>query len=70
MSLVSENVCQYENTSYRRKTGFPKKNDIGAKIANMIDNINLIYCFYFPESDKMYFGQTENFWHRMSIRKT
>jgi len=52
------------------KSGFPKKNDVCAKIANMIDNINLIYCFYFPESDKMYFGQTENFWHRMSGYRT
>jgi group I intron endonuclease len=26
---------------------------------------NLIYCFYFPDSEKMYFGQTQNFWHRM-----
>jgi len=32
----------------------------------MITKINLIYCFYFPQSEKLYFGQTDDFWHRMS----
>ena len=48
------------------KTGFPKKTDVDAKISRMITKINLIYCFYFPQSEKMYFGQTDDFWHRMS----
>jgi group I intron endonuclease len=52
------------------KSGFPKKTDVDVKIARMINNINLIYCFYFPQSEKMYFGQTENFWHRMSGYRT
>jgi group I intron endonuclease len=52
------------------KSGFPKKTDVDAKIARMINNINLIYCFYFPQSEKMYFGQTEDFWHRMSGYRT
>jgi group I intron endonuclease len=48
------------------KSGFPKKTDIDAKIVRMITKINLIYCFYFPQSEKLYFGQTDDFWHRMS----
>ena len=52
------------------KYGFPKKTDVDAKISRMINNINLIYCFYFPQSEKMYFGQTEDFWHRMSGYRT
>jgi group I intron endonuclease len=48
------------------KYGFPRKSEVLAKIARMIAKINLIYCFYFPQSGKMYFGQTEDFWHRMS----
>jgi group I intron endonuclease len=48
------------------KYGFPRKTEVDAKIARMIAKINLIYCFYFPQSGKMYFGQTEDFWHRMS----
>lgn len=63
-------VCNCAKMITVSKSGFPKKNDICAKIANMIDNINLIYCFYFPQSGKMYFGQTEDFWHRMSGYRT
>jgi group I intron endonuclease len=48
------------------KYGFPRKTEVDAKIAKLIAKTNLIYCFYFPESEKMYFGQTEDFWHRMS----
>ena len=48
------------------KSGFPRKTEVDAKIAKLIAKTNLIYCFYFPESEKMYFGQTEDFWHRMS----
>lgn len=52
------------------KYGFPKKSEVDAKIAKIINRINLIYCLYFPESEKMYFGQTDDFWHRMSGYRT
>ena len=47
------------------KCGFPMKSKIDAKIARLITN-NVIYCFYFPESEKMYFGQAKCFWTRMN----
>jgi group I intron endonuclease len=52
------------------KSGFPRKSEVDAKIARMIAKINLIYCFYFPQSGKMYFGQTGDFWHRLSGYRT
>ena len=68
--LISCHVCNYTKMITVSKYGFPKKTDVDAKIARMINNINLIYCFYFPQSEKMYFGQTEDFWHRMSGYRT
>ena len=50
--------------------GFPRKSDVDDKVVRLIDNVRVIYCFYFPESDKMYIGQTESFWHRMSGYRT
>jgi group I intron endonuclease len=48
------------------KYGFPKKSDIEPKLIRIIGK-NVIYCIYFPDSDKMYIGQTHNLWTRMSI---
>ncbi|APC25731.1 homing endonuclease [Only Syngen Nebraska virus 5] len=52
------------------KKGFPRKLEVDKKISRMIHNKNLIYCFFFPVSGKMYFGQTQDFWHRMSGYRT
>jgi len=52
------------------KKGFPRKSEVDKKISRMIHNKNLIYCFFFPGSGKMYFGQTQNFWNRMSTYRT
>ena len=48
------------------KKGFPKKSEVDKKVARLISDRNVIYCLYFPESDKMYIGQTQDFWTRMS----
>lgn len=52
------------------KKGLPRKLEVNKKISRMIHKKNVIYCFYFPDSDKMYIGQTENFWTRMSAYRT
>jgi len=52
------------------KNYFPRKSDIDKKIAKLVHKKNVIYSLYFPESDKMYIGQTEDFWHRMSGYRT
>lgn len=51
------------------KYGFPKKSDIEPKIIRIIGT-NVIYCIYFPKSNKMYIGQTRDFWTRMSIYRS
>lgn len=51
------------------KSGFPRKSDVDAKISGMITE-NVIYCFYFPESEKLYFGQSKHFWTRMAGYRT
>jgi group I intron endonuclease len=48
------------------KNYFPRKSDVDKKIAKLVHRKNVIYSLYFPDSDKMYIGQTEDFWHRMS----
>jgi len=52
------------------KNYFPKKSNVDKKIAKLVHKKNVIYSLYFPESDKMYIGQTEDFWHRMSGYRT
>jgi len=52
------------------KKGFPKKSEVDKKVARLVSDRNVIYCLYFPESDKMYIGQTQDFWHRMSGYRT
>jgi group I intron endonuclease len=50
--------------------GFVKKNDVSKRLGNIVHRKNCIYSFYFKESEKMYIGQTEDFWHRMSGYRT
>ncbi|AGE56315.1 GIY-YIG catalytic domain-containing endonuclease [Paramecium bursaria Chlorella virus NE-JV-1] len=52
------------------KKGFPRKLEVDRKILRMIHKKTVIYCFYFLDSEKMYFGQTEDFWQRMSGYRT
>jgi len=62
-------MCIYNKMITVSKYGFPRKTEIDAKITRMI-NKNVIYCFYFPQSEKMYFGQAKNFWNRLSAYRT
>lgn len=52
------------------KNKFPKKSEVREQISRLISNKGVIYCLYFPRSEKMYIGQTNDFWHRMSCYRT